>query len=46
MPDGVYKCINNQTPEYLKCIWLRQDNDSDKRTRQAYERTGLRISPV
>ena len=42
----VYKCINNQAPEYLKCMLFRQHNDSDKRTRQDYDRTGLRIPPA
>ena len=42
----VYKCINNQAPEYLKCMLLRQNTDCDKRTRQDYDRTGLRIPPL
>ena len=42
----VYKCINNQAPEYLKCMLLSQNTDCDKRTRQDYDRTSLRISPV
>ena len=42
----VYKCINNQGLEHLKFILLRQDTDSDKRTRRDYDRTGLRIPPV
>ena len=42
----VYKCINNQVPEQLKCMLLRQNTDSDKRNRQGYDRTGLRIPPV
>ena len=42
----VYKCTNNQAPEYLQCMLLRKDNDSDNRTRQDYDRTGLRIPPV
>ena len=42
----VYKCINNEAPEYLKCMLLRQNTDSDKRTRQDYDRTGLRTPRV
>jgi len=42
----VCKCINNQAPEYLKCMLLPQDTDSDKRTRQDCDRTGLRIPPM
>ena len=42
----VYKCINNQDPENLKCILLCQDTDSDQRTKQDYDRTGLWIPPV
>ena len=42
----VYKCINNQAPKYLKCMLLCQNTDSDKRTRQDYDRTGVRIPPV
>ena len=42
----VYKCLNNQAPEYLKCMLLSQNIDCDKRTRQDYDRTGLRIPPV
>ena len=42
----VYKCINNQAPEYLKCMLLSQNTDCDKRTGQNYDRTGLRILPV
>ena len=38
----VNKCINNQAPECLKSMSLRQDIDSDKRTTQDYDRTGLR----
>ena len=40
----VYKCINNQAPEYLKWMLLRQNTDSGKRTRQ--DKTGLRVPPV
>jgi len=42
----VYNCINNQVPEYLKWVLLRQDTESEKRTRQDYDRTGLRTPPV
>ena len=42
----VYKCINNQAPEYLKWMLLHQDIDSDKRTRQDYDKTSLRIPHV
>ena len=42
----VYKCINNEAPEYLKCMLLSQNTDFDKRTRQDYDRTGLRMPPV
>ena len=42
----VCKCINSQSPEYLKWMLLRQDTDVDKRTGQDFDRTGLRIPPV
>ena len=42
----VYKCLNNQVPEYFKCMLLSQNTDCDKRTRQDYDRTGVRIPPV
>ena len=42
----VYKCINNQAPEYLKCMLFSQNTDIDKRTRQDYAKTVLRIPPV
>ena len=42
----VYKCINNQAPEYLQCMLLSQNNDCDKRTRPFYDRSGLRKPPV
>ena len=38
----VYKCKNFQAPQYFKCMLLRQNTDSDKRTRQDYDRTGLK----
>ena len=41
----VYKYINSQAAKYLKCMLLRQNSDSDKRTRQGYARTGLGIPP-
>ena len=34
----VYKCINNQAPEYLKYMLLCQDTDPDKKTKQDYDR--------
>ena len=42
----VYKCINTQAPEYLACMLLHKGTDSDKRTRQDYDRTVLKMSPV
>ena len=42
----VYQCINNQAPEYLKSMLLSQNTDCYKRTRQDYEKIGLRIPPV
>ena len=42
----VYNDMNNQGPDYLERMLLRQDTDSDKRTRQDYHRTGLRIPPI
>ena len=42
----VYSSINNQAPEYLKCMLLRQDTESEKRTWQDYDRTGLRTPVV
>ena len=42
----VYNCINNQVPEYLKCMLPCQGTESEKVTRQDYKRTGLRIPPV
>ena len=42
----VCECINNQAPKYLKCMLLSQKIDCDKRTRQDYDRTGLRVPPV
>ena len=41
-----YKCINNQAPEYRKCMLLRQNTDSDNRTRQDWDKLGLRVPPV
>ena len=41
-----YKCINNEALEYFKYVLHRQDSDSDKRTRQDYYRTGLRVPPL
>ena len=42
----VYKCINNQAHEYLKCILTLQNTDSDNGTKQDYDRIGLRVPPV
>ena len=42
----VYKCINNQTSDLIKLMLLRQNTFPDKKTRQDYDRTGLRIPPV
>ena len=42
----VYKCINNQPPEYLKCMLLIHNTDCENRTRQDYDRTWLTIPPV
>ena len=42
----VHICKNNPAPEYLKCMLLSQNTDFDKRTRQDYDRTGLRMPPV
>ena len=42
----VYKCINNQAPEYLKYMLLRQDTDPDNKTKQDYDRKGFSKTPV
>ena len=42
----VYKCINKQAREYLKCMLLRLNTDSENRTRQDYDKIGLRVPPV
>ena len=39
----VYKCIINQALEFLKYMLICQNTDSDKRTRQDYDRTDLRV---
>ena len=36
LPNRVYKCINNQALKYLKCIFLPQIAESEKRTRQLW----------
>ena len=38
----VNKYINNQAPEYIKCMLLRKGTDSDKRSRQEHDRISLR----
>ena len=42
----VYKCINNQAPECIKCMFLHQHTEDEKRTRQGYDRTDLKTPPV
>ena len=42
----VYKYINKEGIEYVKRIIIRQDTKSERRTRQDYDRTGLRTLPV
>ena len=42
----IYKWINNQAPRYPKCMLIRENTDSDKRTKQDCDRTGLRVPPV
>ena len=42
----VYKCTNSQALEYLKYMLLFQDTESEKKTRQDYDKIGLRTPPV
>ena len=40
----VYKYIINKTPKYLTYLLLGQDAESEKRTRQDYDRTDLKTA--
>ena len=42
----IYKCRSNKALEYIKCRLLCRDTESEKRTMQDYNRTGLRTPPV
>ena len=41
-----YKCIHNQAPKYLKCKLLHLDVESEKTTKQEYDKPGLRKPSV